>query len=124
MLMIKDVRRFDVTDPFGRTWNAIFLWHQTGISIRHADTVDVKFQIHSGDEHLEKVIALNHADLLAVSQKLGRALTDSWCMRLAALHLKKMIETWEDMEKTLVTLTARQLEDYASALRQPVGVEE
>jgi hypothetical protein len=124
MVMIKDVRRFDVTDPFGRTWNVIFLWHQTGISIRHADTVDVKFQIHSGDEHLEKVIALNHPELLAISQKQGRPLTDSWCMKLAALHIKRMIETWEDMDKTLVTVPRRELEEHATALLQPAAVED
>lgn len=124
VLMIKDVRRFETADPFGRTWKVIFLWHQNGISIRHADTVDVKFQIHSGDEHLEKVIALNHPDLLQLSQKSGQPLTDPWCMKLAALHLKKMIETWEDMEKTLVTVPYRELEEHNATLQQPVAVEE
>jgi hypothetical protein len=32
-------------DPFGRTWKVQFRWLQTGISIRHADTVDVKFWV-------------------------------------------------------------------------------
>jgi hypothetical protein len=122
--MIKDVRRFEAVDPFGRTWKVIFLWHQNGISIRHADTVDVKFQIHSGDEHLEKVIALNHPDLLTLSEKSGHPLTDPWCMKLAALHLKRMIETWEDMEKTLVTVPYRELEEHNAVLQQPVPVED
>ena len=124
VLMIKDVRRFDAVDPFGRTWNVIFLWHQNGISIRHADTVDVKFQIHSGGEHLEKVIALKHPDLLQLSQQSGHPLTDPWCMKLAALHLKQMIETWEDMEKTLVTLSYGDLEKHNAELQQPATVEE
>jgi hypothetical protein len=124
VLMIKDVRRFDAVDPFGRTWKVIFLWHQNGISIRHADTVDVKFQVHSGDEHLEKVIALNHPDLLKLSQASGHPLTDTWCMKLAALHLKTMIETWEDMEKTLITLSYRNLERHNTALQQPATIEE
>lgn len=122
--MINDARRFEVADPFGRSWNVIFLWHQTGISIRHADTVDVKFQIHSGDEHIEKVIALNHPDLLAISKTQGRPLTDSWCMKLAALHLKRMIETWEDMEKTLITVPRKELDEHSAALLQPAGVED
>lgn len=122
--MINDARRFEVTDPFGRSWNVIFLWHQTGISIRHADTVDVKFQIHSGDEHIEKVIALNHPDLLAISKDQGRPLTDSWCMKLAALHLQRMIQTWEDMEKTLITVPRKELDVQAAALLQPAGVED
>ena len=124
ILMIEDVRRFDAADPFGRTWSVIFLWHQTGISIRHADTVDVKFQIRSGEEHLERVIALNHPDLLRLSEKAGRSLTDPWCMRLAALHLKGMIETWEDMEKTIVTASFNDLEQHNEALQHAAAVDD
>ena len=83
-----------------------FRWLQTGISIRHADTVDVKFVLWTeGEEKQEKVIALPHASLLALSAETGHPLTDPWCMRLAARHLKYMIESGEDLEKTLVTLS-------------------
>ena len=37
-------------------------------------------------------------------------MTDAWVMKLAALHLKEMIETDEDMEKTLVTASLEDLE--------------
>jgi hypothetical protein len=48
-------------DPFGRMWKVQFRWLQTGISIRHADTVDVNFWISTdGSEPEEKVIALPH----------------------------------------------------------------
>ena len=30
-------------DPFGRKYQVYFKWLQTAISMRHADTVDVKF---------------------------------------------------------------------------------
>ena len=30
-------------DPFGRKYQVMMKWLQTAISIRHADTVDVKF---------------------------------------------------------------------------------
>jgi hypothetical protein len=116
-------RRFEVgPDPFGRNWIVEFRWLQTGISIRHADTVDVKFQLMSGEDVQEKVIALSHPDLLALSKKLGRPLTDPWCMKLAALHLRRMIETDQDMEKTLVTVGPGDLERCAEILERPQPV--
>ena len=120
---MENFRRFEVgPDPFGRNWIVEFRWLQTGISIRHADTVDVKFQLISGEDVQEKVIALPHPDLLALSAKLGRPLTDPWSMKLAALHLHHMIETDEDMEKTLVTAGLYDLERYAEILDRPQPV--
>lgn len=109
-------RQFEAgPDPFGRTWQVEFRWLQTGISIRHADTVDVKFEVSTVDEpKQERVIALRHPDLLALSKKTGHPLTDPWCLKLAALHLKHMIETGEDLEKTLVTVPRSDLEQYAT----------
>jgi hypothetical protein len=100
-------------DPFGRMWKVEFKWLQTAISIRHADTVDVKFMVSNGDEWEEKVIALRHPDLLELSKKTGHPLTDPWCSRLAAAHLAQMIETSDDMEKTIVTPEFAELELYA-----------
>ena len=114
--MIENFRRFQAgPDPFGRTWDVEFKWLQTAISIRHSDSVDVKFIISSGEERMEKVIALMHPDLLELSRKAGRPLTDPWCSRLAALHLKHMIETGEDIEKPLVTVPYQSLEQYNAA---------
>ena len=50
--MIENFRRFQAgPDPFGRTWDVEFRWQQNGISIRHADTVDVKFHLsRDGDD--------------------------------------------------------------------------
>ena len=91
--MIENFRDFKAgPDPFGRTWQVYFRWLQTGISIRHADTVDVKFGIGTeGEPFEERVIALSHPVLLALSEKFGHPLTDTWCMKLAALHLKHML---------------------------------
>lgn len=98
-------------DPFGRLWDVEFRWLQTGISIRHSDTVDVKFIVHAaGEEPEERVIALPHPALLALAAKSGHALTDPWCLKLAALHLKHMIESGEDLEKTLVTVSQADLD--------------
>ena len=100
-------RLFDAgPDPFGRMWRVQFRWLQTGISIRHADTVDVKFFVTpEGGEPEEKIIALPHAALLEITKEKGQKLSDPLCLRLAAAHLKHMIETSEDMDKVLVTVS-------------------
>jgi hypothetical protein len=104
-------------DPFGRMWKVQFRWLQTAISIRHADTVDVKFLVvPDGGVPEEKVLALPHPALLELSREHGRKLTDPLCMRLAALHLKRMIETSEDMDKTLVTVSPQELAAYDQQL--------
>jgi hypothetical protein len=116
--MADNFRRFRTgPDPFGRAWDVEFRWLQTGTSIRHSDTIDVKFIIATSEEPWqERVIALRHPDLLNLSTRTGQALTDPWCMKLAALHLKQMIETGEDQEKTLVTVPFAELERHAGQL--------
>src|SRR5262245_33914941 len=91
----ENVRHFFAgPDPFGRTWEVEFRWLQTAISIRHADTVDVKYVVWTeGEPKQEKVLALPHPALLALSGVTGHALTDPWCMKLAATHLKYMVRT-------------------------------
>jgi hypothetical protein len=113
--MIENFRRFVTeADPFGRVWDVEFRWQQNGISIRHADTVDVKFNIWTVDEpKQEKVVAIDHPDLLRLSSETGTDLSDAWVALLAARHLKHMIETDEDMEKTLVTVPYQDLQRYA-----------
>ncbi|HEX8984212.1 MAG TPA: hypothetical protein VF767_02220 [Bryobacteraceae bacterium] len=117
--MLEDFRTFEATDPFGRSWKIGFLWQQNAISIRHADAVDVKFELVSGDRRLSKVIALPHPSLLELSRKTGRPLTDAWCSRLAALHLRETIETGEDMDKTVITPTFEMLERHHARMEQP-----
>lgn len=118
--MTQNFRHFQTqADPFGRVWDVEFRWQQNGISIRHADTVDVKFDVAAADEpKQEKVIALTHPHLMKLSGELGVPLSDPWCMKLAALHLTHMIETDEDMERTLVTPSYTELAGYARQLQQ------
>ncbi|HML17144.1 MAG TPA: hypothetical protein VK419_08965 [Bryobacteraceae bacterium] len=115
--MAENFRRFQAgPDPFGRTWEVEFRWLQTGISIRHADTVDVKFVIWTEDEpKQEKVLALSHPGLLALAGRTAHPLTDAWCLKLAATHLKGMIESGDDLEKTLVTLSSADLATAAGS---------
>ena len=116
--MSEQYRLFEVgPDPFGRMWKVQFRWLQTAISIRHADTVDVKFFIScNGGPPQEKVVALPQPALLELSRNTGRKLTDPMCMRLAALHLKHMIETSEDIDQTLVTVSPQELAAYDQQL--------
>jgi hypothetical protein len=108
-------RQFDAgPDPFGRKYKVLLKWLQTAISIRHADTVDVKFVLEDDmGVSSEKTIALPHAELLAAAEHTKRPMDDAWCCRLAALHLKHLIETGEDLEKDLVTLSRADLLAYA-----------
>ncbi len=120
--MLENYRRFEVTDSYGQTWTVEYRWQQTAISIRHSDSVDVKFQLLNGEDVQEKVVALTLPLLLKLSAANGRALTDAWCMKLAGLHLRTMIETDRDMEKVLVTPVMADLKRYAELLDpQPAG---
>ena len=118
--MPENIRRFQAgPDPFGRVWEVEFRWLQTGISIRHADTVDVKFVMWTeGEDKQERVIALPHPLLLTLSSETGHALTDSWCTRLAARHLRYMVESGEDLEKTLVTMQPAEIAQHAHELQR------
>jgi len=114
---MQNFREFEVgPDPFGRTWKIEFKWLLTAISLRHSDSVDVKFILHSDDTKVTKTIALRHPDLLELSKLTGRPLTDPWCSRLAAMHLKNVIETGEDMEKHLITPSLEQLQQWDARL--------
>ena len=111
-------RQFEAgPDPFGRKFQVMFKWLQTAISIRHADTVDVKFvlQDESG-ARTEKTMALPHALLVELSRSTGRTMDDAWCARMAELHLLRLVETGEDMEKELVTVVKPALKQYAERL--------
>lgn len=120
---MENFRQFEAgPDPFGRTWKVEFKWLQTAISLRHSDTVDVKFVLREGETRAQKTIAMPHIDLLQLSKKTGRPMTDAWCSRLAALHLKRIVETGEDLEKDLVTLSPEQLAEYDAQLqREPAN---
>src|SRR5436309_2339369 len=111
-------RQFEAgPDPFGRKFQVYFKWLQTAITLRHADTVDVKFiLVDENGGRSEKTIALQHPDLLRFSQETGRALEDPWCARLAMLHLLHLVSTGEDIEKDLVTVNPADLYRYAAEI--------
>jgi hypothetical protein len=117
-------RQFEVgPDPFGRKWLVLFKWLQTAISLRHSDTVDVKFVLESGGTRAQKQIAMPHAELLELSRRTGHEMSDAWCSRLAGLHLKRMVESGEDLEKDLVTVGAKELTGYAAEIAREEGAD-
>ncbi|MGI8989105.1 MAG: hypothetical protein ACR2I2_05920 [Bryobacteraceae bacterium] len=110
---MENFREFNAgPDPFGRTWHVLFKWLQTAISLRHSDTVDVKFVLSDGHSEMQKTVAIRHIDLLNLAGKTGRKTTDSWCSRLAMLHLQHAIISGEDMEKDIVTPSPVELAAY------------
>lgn len=115
-------RQFETgPDPFGRKYQVLLKWLQTAISIRHSDTVDVKFILtemtgSEPGERTQKTIALPHAALRELSRETGRSMDDPWCARIAMLHLKHLVATGEDMEKDLVTVGPADLRQYAAEI--------
>jgi hypothetical protein len=100
-------------DPFGRTWKVYFKWLQTAISMRHSDSVDVKFVVSDGDENGSKTISMPHLTLRELAKSLSVNMTDAWCARLAKQHLEHLILTGEDLEKDSITPSPEQLRQYA-----------
>jgi len=115
---MQNLREFEAgPDPFGRKFQVLFKWLQTAISIRHADTVDVKFiLVDENGGRTEKTIALPHAELQRVSKETSRKMDDPWCARLAEQHLLHLVATGEDMEKDLVTVAHNDLTRYAGEI--------
>jgi hypothetical protein len=115
---VQNFRDFEAgPDPFGIKWRVYFKWLQTAISLRHSDSVDVKFVLTDGSNESQKTIAMQHRDLLELSRNAGVAMTDPWCSRLAMLHLQYLIESGEDIEKALVTVSPKELAGYEARIR-------
>lgn len=114
---MENFREFQATDPFGRTWAAQFKYLQTGISIRHSDSVDVCYILQStgpeGEaERIQKVVVLMHPDLRDFQGRTGRKISDPWCSRLAVLKLKHCIESAEDLDKDYIIVTPAEIAEY------------
>jgi hypothetical protein len=73
--------------------------------------------LNDGKNENYKTISMQHRDLLELAAKAGVAMTDPWCSRLAMLHLKYLIESGEDMEKDLVSVSPKELAGYEARIR-------
>ena len=81
-------------DPFGRKFQVMFQWLQTAISLRNADSIDVKFLlVDESGARTAKTIALPHPGVNRAAAGIGRAVDDAWCARLAELA-KTWRRTW------------------------------
>ncbi len=119
MTLMENFRDFNAgPDPFGRTWHAMFKYLQVGISIRHSDSIDVCYVLDNGEERLQKIIVIQHADLREYSKRTGRKISDTWCSRLAMLRLQHSIETAEDLEKDYIGITANEIAEFDAKIQQ------
>jgi hypothetical protein len=105
-------------DPFGRTWSAQFKYLQTGISIRHSDSVDVCYILDNGEEQMRKTVVIPLAEIRAYAERTGRPISDSWCSRIAASKVRRMIETAEDLEKEYLPVSPREIAEYDGQIRK------
>jgi hypothetical protein len=103
-------------DPFGQTWHAHFKYLQTGISIRHSNSVDVCYVLESGDQRMMKTVVIPLADISAYAERTKRIVSDPWCGRIAMCKLRYAIETGEDLEKDYLPVTAREIEEFDSKI--------
>ena len=54
---MESFREFEAgPDPFGHIWQVQFQWLLTAISLRHSDSVDVKFILRRDDTKLSKTV--------------------------------------------------------------------
>jgi hypothetical protein len=105
-------------DPFGQTWHVLFKYLQTGISIRHSDSVDVRFVLENGTEGMQKTVVLLHAEIREYAERNSRKISDAWCSRIARLKLQRAIENAEDMEKDYLLVTPKEIEEFDGAIRK------
>lgn len=119
MIVMENFRDFDAgTDPFGQKWHANFKYLQTGISIRHSNSVDVCYILDNGSEQIQKTLVIPVAEIRAYSKRSGRPISDAWCSRIALCKLRHVIETAEDLEKDYLPVTTREIEEYDSAIKK------
>jgi len=71
-----------------------FVYLQTAISLRHSDTVDVKFRVNGTGV----VIALPHTAWGEYQKRTGKPLTDERATQAAAAMLQEALERGDDIE--------------------------
>jgi hypothetical protein len=78
----------------GQDYQCLFVYLQTAISLRHSDTVDVKFRVNGEGV----VVALPHTAWVEYQNRTKQALTDERAARVAAGILKESLERGDDVE--------------------------
>lgn len=104
---------FSVTSGFDqKRYHCRFYNLMTGISLRHSDTVDVKFLV----DGKPVVIALPHAALSEYRQHTRQVLTDAETIQMAGLFLKKTLEKEGLDEDRMLVPSIQQTMDLAGVI--------
>ena len=108
-----DYEEFLVRSPLGeKAYQCRFHTVMTGISLRHSDTVDVKFLVNGKGV----VLALPHVAFAEYRRKTGRALTDRDAIQIASLALKELLQRGERADTPLLTLSSEQTLELAEQI--------
>jgi hypothetical protein len=78
----------------GQEYQCRFVYLQTAISLRHSDTVDVKFRVNGEGV----VVALPHTAWVEYAHRASQPLTDERAARVAAGILKESLERGDAVE--------------------------
>ncbi len=108
-----DYRDFQVRSRLNhQTYQCRFVYLQTAISLRHSDTVDVKFLVNGKGV----VVALPHPAWVEYQKQGGGPLTDDLAARVAATFLQEALERGDDVELLDLNPTAEQTVGLARKL--------
>ena len=88
-----------------------FVYLQTAISLRHSDTVDVKFRV----DGTPVVVALPHTAWIEYQHRTGQPLTDDCAAQVAASLLREGLERGDDVELLDLNPTNAQVVEKALA---------
>ncbi len=82
----------------GTVFRCHFLFIQTAISLRHSDTVDVRFMVNGK----RMTVALPHVAFVEYAKRTGGVLTDGGAVEVAEACLSDRLERGEDVEEITV----------------------
>ena len=116
-----EYRKFECVSQAGGTrYHCSFIFLQTAISLRHSDTVDVRYLVNGK----RITVALPHVAFAEYNRRAGRDLTDEEAGAIAARYLKEVLEKGGEVEDLAVPME-RVLELTAGAAAPgspPAGV--
>ena len=87
-----------VSQVDGTQYRCHFIYLQTAISLRHSDTVDVRFMVNGK----RITVALPHVAFVEYAGFTGQVLTDEQAAGIAAVCLKEALEKGADVEELTV----------------------
>lgn len=89
------------------------------IATRHADAVDVKFDVGSRGVW----IALPHTAWAEYSRSTGKVITDPMAVQIAGRYLKQLIETGEENGRDMYSMTKEEVLENLEALFREHGAQ-